>query len=78
MATHSSNLAWRIPGAEEPGRLQSVGLQRVRPTEQLTFPMSPGTSKKDSLCLDYTNNMVYAEHLRFLEFRTWVHASLLI
>ena len=29
MATHSSVLAWRIPGREEPGRLQSTGLQRV-------------------------------------------------
>ena len=29
MATHSSILVWRIPGAEEPGRLQSMGLQRV-------------------------------------------------
>ena len=30
MATHSSILAWRIPGTEEPGRLQSMGSQRVR------------------------------------------------
>ena len=30
MATHSSILAWRIPRTEEPGRLQSVGSQRVR------------------------------------------------
>ena len=30
MATHSSILAWEIPGTEEPGRLQSIGLQRVR------------------------------------------------
>ena len=30
MATHSSILAWRIPWTEEPGRLQSMGLQRVR------------------------------------------------
>ena len=30
MATHSSILAWRIPWADEPGRLQSIGLQRVR------------------------------------------------
>ena len=30
MATHSSILAWRIPWAEEPGRLQSMGSQRVR------------------------------------------------
>ena len=29
MATHSSILAWRIPWAEEPGGLQSMGLQRV-------------------------------------------------
>ena len=30
MATHSSTLAWKIPWTEEPGRLQSMGLQRVR------------------------------------------------
>ena len=29
MAPHSSTLAWRIPWAEEPGGLQSMGLQRV-------------------------------------------------
>ena len=29
MATHSSILAWKIPWTEEPGRLQSMGLQRV-------------------------------------------------
>ena len=29
MATHSSVLAWRIPGTEEPGGLPSVGLHRV-------------------------------------------------
>ena len=28
MATHSSILAWRIPWTEEPGRLQSMGLQK--------------------------------------------------
>ena len=28
MATHSSILAWRIPCTEEPGGLQSMGLQR--------------------------------------------------
>ena len=30
MATHSSILAWKIPWTEEPGRLQSIGSQRVR------------------------------------------------
>ena len=32
MATHLSILAWEMPGTEEPGRLQSMWLQRVRPT----------------------------------------------
>ena len=30
MATHSTIFAWRIPWTEEPGGLQSIGLQRVR------------------------------------------------
>ena len=30
MATHPSTLAWKILWIEEPGRLQSMGLQRVR------------------------------------------------
>ena len=41
MATHSSILAWRIPWTEEPGRLQSMALQRVRHdkvTFTFTFP----------------------------------------
>ena len=40
MATHSSILAWRIPHTEEPGRLQSVGSQKLRHTEQLTLSLS--------------------------------------
>ena len=30
MATHSSSPAWKIPWTEEPGGLQSMGLQKVR------------------------------------------------
>ena len=30
MATHSNAVAWKIPWMEEPGRLQSMGSQRVR------------------------------------------------
>ena len=29
MATHSSTLAWKIPWTEKPGKLQSMGSQRV-------------------------------------------------
>ena len=42
MATHSSLLAWRIPGTEEPGGLQSMGLQRTghdRATNTFTFSL---------------------------------------
>ena len=37
MATNSSTLAWKIPRTEEPGRLQSMGLQRLDMTERLHF-----------------------------------------
>ena len=41
MATHSSTLAWEIPWAEEPGRLQSMGLRTVgHMTERLHFHFS--------------------------------------
>ena len=30
MATHSNILAWEIPWAEEPGGLQSMGLQKIQ------------------------------------------------
>ena len=36
MTTHSSILAWRIPRTEEPGGLQSIGLQRVGHNFSLT------------------------------------------
>ena len=35
IATHSSILAWKIPWTKEPGRLQSMGLQRVRCDKRL-------------------------------------------
>ena len=37
MATHSSTLAWKIPWTGEPGRLHSMGSQKVDRTEQLYF-----------------------------------------
>ena len=38
MATHAGILSWRIPWTEEPGRLQSEGLQRVRQDRACTHP----------------------------------------
>ena len=42
MATHSSILAWRIPWAEEPGGLQSIGHKESDTTEQLNNNNNPG------------------------------------
>ena len=44
MATHSSILAWRIPWTEEPGRLHSMGSQRVG-HEQETVQQQQSPSK---------------------------------
>ena len=40
MARHSSTLAWKIPWTEEPGGLQSWGLQESDMTERLHFHFS--------------------------------------
>ena len=40
MAIHSSIVAWRIPGTEQPDRLQSMGLQRVRHDFSLSVSLS--------------------------------------
>ena len=39
MAPHSSTLAWKIPWMEEPGRLQSMGLLRVRHDWATSLPL---------------------------------------
>ena len=49
MATHSSILAWKMPWMEEPGRLQSMGLQRV--WHDWGTSLSPDSSvSKESAC----------------------------
>ena len=41
MATHSGIVAWKSLWTEEPGRLQSMGLQRVATAEQLSTNKGP-------------------------------------
>ena len=70
--THSSILAWRIPWTEEPGRLQSLGLQRVR-HDWATFTfiqLSQHTYQRDCLCF-----IVYFASFIVHELTTglWVH-----
>ena len=52
MATHSSTLAWKIPWEEEPGRLQSMGSQRVGPDRatSLSIRTLMLTGKEAQLC----------------------------
>ena len=40
MATHSSILAWKMPWTEEPGRLQTIGLQRIRHDRATSLSLS--------------------------------------
>ena len=47
MATHSSIPAWRIPWTEEPGGLQSMGLQRVRNNSATNTFTFQGTQERD-------------------------------
>ena len=49
MATHSRILAWKIIWTEEPGRLQSMGSQRVR-HDWITFTHSPCPAYSHSPC----------------------------
>ena len=56
-ATHSSILGWRIPWTEEPGGLQSMGLQRVRHNSNLACMQD--SSEKAQLCWDLTLSMSY-------------------
>ena len=46
MAPHSSTLGWKIPWTEEPGRLQSWGLEESDSTEQLHFHFSLSCIRK--------------------------------
>ena len=57
-AIHSRDLAWRIPWTEEPGRLKSMGLQRVG-HEWVAFTYRLWKSyyvEKDVIFLDWESN----------------------
>ena len=69
MATHSSILAWRMPWTKEPGRLQSMGSQRVRhdwETGTFTF----------TLKVHGTLTMLYV-HCQVLKSQWWKSGSLI-
>ena len=69
-ATHSSTLAWKIPWTEERGRLQSMGLQRVRHNwaTSLSFLSSNG---KGSLDLPHVNGLNFFQDQSCLKNHVW-------
>ena len=48
MATHSSTLAWKSPWTEKPGKLQSMGLQRVRHDWKISLHMDTLSLTKEA------------------------------
>ena len=67
MATHTSILAWKIPWTEEPGRLQSIGLQRVGRDWGTSLSLSPVLERKvkvklAQLCPTLCDPMDYIIH----------------
>ena len=50
MAPHSSTPAWKIPWVEEPGRLQSMGSQRVRHDWATSLSLSGDSSGREYAC----------------------------
>ena len=59
MVPHSSILAWKIPWTEEPGGLQSMGLQRVRNDLATEFAGTQSTFLPKSL--KYSLNKITGE-----------------
>ena len=53
MATYTSIIAWRIPWREEPGRLQSMGLQRVGHGGVTSLSLSLSALKLEDLTAPY-------------------------
>ena len=71
MATHSSFLVWRIPWTEEPGRLQSMGSQRVRHNwETFTHSLSILWNNYLFSLLILLNEPNYCSHARHLQVST--------
>ena len=72
MAVHSSILAWRIPWTEEPGRLQSMGLQRVGhnwATKHIIYLAAFGLSCGMESVLHHEGSVI--EVYRLSSFGTW-------
>ena len=61
MATHSSILAWEIPWTEEPGGLQSMGLQESDTTEWLTLSQYKKGEQPNNPSIRFSQMMEYIQ-----------------
>ena len=61
MATHSNILAWEIPWTEEPGRLQSMGSQRIGHMHTHTH----NTQLKQNILRSHHNNQFYVRYIKY-------------
>ena len=61
MATHFSILPWEIPWTEKPGRLQSMGLQRVEPKGATSFWEISKNKEEVSIITEYTYMLIRKE-----------------
>ena len=74
MATHSSVLAWRIPGTGEPGGLPSMGSHRVRHDWGDLVAVAACITLRDFLALIHLNLVKYV-HILF-PFYTWGNGNI--
>ena len=58
MATHSSILAWRIPGTEEPGGLPSLGSHRVKEKKKKKRYIKNTTGVQLLYCIAYEKEKI--------------------
>ena len=86
MATHSSSLAWKIPWAEEPGGLQSMGLQNwtwlsaCTHAQEITYGLSTNIEcqRHDHSFVKFTRNnglWVKTEPKEWSSFNRWVRTE---
>ena len=69
MATHSSTLGWKIPWTKEPGRLQSMGSQRVGHDWAISlslFTFTISTQNKSVVFLDFICYYIYFYGMHYL------------
>ena len=69
MATHSSIPAWRIPWTEEPGGLQSMGLQELDTTYQLNHHRETRKAKTEEMPCDFDQRNINPNPLLFQTLR---------